>query len=66
MLDFRSIIENNVRLIGVQRGIILVIAFRRIETLQRDNLRHDLAWENFPRLELLNVRLRNVLLFAAV
>ena len=66
MVHFWSIIENDVRLIGVQRGVILVISFRGIESLQRHNLSRSCGAKIFSRLELLNVRLRNALLFVAV
>ena len=41
MLDLGSVIENDIGLIGMQRGIILVIRFGGVEILQGHDLGDD-------------------------
>ncbi len=46
----------------MQPGVVLVIAFRRIERLQRHHLGDDLVWEYLRLLELRDIGLRDALL----
>src|ERR1700730_1857617 len=42
-----SIVEQDVRLVGMQRGVVLVIGLRRIKPLERHNLSDDRTRKDF-------------------
>ena len=54
---FWGIVENDVGIVGMKAGVILVIGFGGIEGLERDNLGDDSAGEDFGLIELGDVGL---------
>src|SRR6266536_5175102 len=62
VLDLRRIVVGDIGLIGMQRGIVLVICLCRIESLQRHDLGHDRSRKNPGLVELSDVGLGDALL----
>ena len=54
-----------VRLLGIQRRIVLVMRLGPIETFKRNDFRHNLVPEYLGRIELRNIRLSDFLLLFA-
>src|SRR5208337_2837626 len=61
-----QIVVPDVKVVGMQRRIVLVISLRRIERLEGNHLRHDRARKSLGLVELSNVGLRDALLVGAV
>ncbi len=59
MGDLRSVVINNVRVIGMVRGVILMIGFRRVESFQGNDLGDNRPRESFGFFELRHVGLGN-------
>src|SRR5580692_1372005 len=62
ILDFRYVVDGDVRLRWIMDQIILVVAFRAIETLERVNAGNDRPRKRMRLIELADVSLRNPLL----
>jgi len=62
VLNLGRVVVEDVRLIRMQCGVVLVIGLSRIERLQRHDLGHDGAREHFRCVELRDVSLCNPLL----
>src|SRR5271163_5175971 len=57
--DLGQIVEGDIGLLGVQRRIVLMVAFRGIERRQRLYAGHDRAGENLCRVELRDIGRRD-------
>src|SRR3954454_16103994 len=62
VLDLRDVVEGNIGLVRVQRQVVLMIVFRRIEPLQRADLGHDRLLVDLGGVELGDIGLRHLLL----
>ena len=60
--DLGQIVEGDIGLLGVQRRIILMIPFRRIECRERLDLGHDRSREDLRRVELGDISRRDLFL----
>ena len=63
MLHLWRIVDRYVRIVRMQRGVILVICLSWVERFQRDHLRHNCTRKGFCLFKLGDVCLRNVSLF---
>ncbi len=66
MSDLGRIVVDDVRIIWMIRGVVLVISLGRIKGLQRNHLSHNRTSEDAGLLELHDISLGNPLLFVAV
>lgn len=62
IFDLGEIEHGDVGIFRVLGGVVLVIGLGAIESLHRDDLRHDGVRKNFGLIELLHVGLRDALL----
>ncbi len=63
MFYLRRVVDGNVWVVWMERGVILMIGLGCVERLKRNDLRHDGPGKRFCLIKLGNVRLRDVLLF---
>jgi len=66
VFDLWGVVEDDVWLIGMQRGVILMVGLCRIESCERYDFRDDRPREHFRFVELRDVGFRDPLLFFAV
>ena len=59
MSDFRSIVVDDVRIVGMIRRIVLMVGLGRIKSLQRNYLSHDWTREHTRFIELRDISVRN-------
>src|SRR5215831_9531883 len=63
MVELGRIIGGYVWVVGVKCSVVLVIDFGVVEGLQRDDFGHDGMREDVGFFQLIDIRLRNALLF---
>ena len=63
VFHFWRIVDGDVPIVRMKGRIVLVIAFCRVKTFQRHNLRYDVARENSRLVQLWDVRVCDPLLF---
>src|SRR5208283_4981791 len=63
MVYFRRIVDGDIRIVRMERGVVFVIGFGFVEGLQWNYLRHDTTGERFSLIKLRYVGLGDVLLF---
>ena len=61
-LYFRTVTHQNVRIVGVIQGIVLVVSLGIIKPLQRHNLGHDRLAKDFGCIQLRDVGVADFLL----
>src|SRR5580704_7764272 len=66
MRDLGGIVVNDVGIVGMICGIVLVVSLSRIKGLQRNDLSNDRMGKNPGLLELRDVSVSNSLLFVAI
>ena len=64
--NFWSIVIDDVRIVGMTGGVVLVVSLGGIKGFQRDHLSHNGTREDFGLVQLRDVRLGNSLLLIAV
>jgi len=66
MIDLGQIVDRDIRLIGVKRGVILMVVFRGIEPFVPADFRDNRPRKHFGAIELIDVGLGDALLLIAV
>ena len=66
MSYFRRIVVDDIRVVRMMCGVVLVVGLRRIKGRQRDHLGHDREGERFSFFELRDIRQGNPFLTGAV